>query len=74
MRIKPSLYKSYFMSCLQEDNTAGSGGVFGDYSDAPYADGDARIPVGIGTKKIKRRKKNKIDMSVSQAFPHIHTR
>lgn len=47
---------------ILEDNTAGPGGVFGDYqqsqfsSDNLYAPGDARIPKVLGAKKRKGKK------------------
>ena len=80
-----SLYYNVFLKVLQEDNIAGSGGVFGSTvsggfnSSDFYAPGDSRIPHGLGAEKVKKKKKKKsknkkIDMSVSQAFPGIQTR
>lgn len=48
---------------ILEDNTAGPGGVFGNYqqsqfsSDSLYAPGDARIPKVLGAKKTKNKKR-----------------
>jgi hypothetical protein len=77
-----SLYKTIFIRSLNEDNTAGNGGVFGDYTDGDkgYAPGDARVPSFLGAKKAKNKKKKrkskqqkKLDISVSHAFP-VQTR
>ena len=55
-----TLYKHTFLKKLNEDMTAGSGGVLGSWESGEYADGDARIPHALGAKKIhnKRNKKN----------------
>ena len=75
-----SLYKAIFLHLLDEDNTAGAGGVFGNEAGKGFADGDARIPTILGAKKIrqkrkkkKNKKEKKIDMSSSEAFP-VQTR
>lgn len=79
-----SLYKSIFLHLLDEDNTAGAGGVFGNQSGQGYADGDARLPSILGAKSIRKKKKRskkkkkkkqsqKIDMSSGEAFP-VQTR
>lgn len=74
-----SLYKTIFLHLLDEDNTAGAGGVFGNETGKGYADGDARIPTILGAKKVKQKRKRKkkkekkIDMSGSEAFP-VQTR
>lgn len=71
-----NLYAQVFLKCLNEDNVAGSGGVFGSYPSGDYAPGDTRIPHVLGAKKTKKTKKkkkkknkNKPDMSMSAAFP-----
>tara|TARA_Y100000310_G_scaffold217666_1_gene218724 strand:- start:376 stop:618 length:243 start_codon:yes stop_codon:yes gene_type:complete len=67
-----SLFKKYFMRCLDESNVAGPGGVFGadlqggeghggslTVSDW-YAKGDARTPFALGAKKGKGKKKTPV--------------
>ena len=66
---------------MQEDNTAGAGGVFGD---APsmghggevgntdfYAPGDMRIPVALGSKVKGKGKKRKILVQRRQEFKYF---
>lgn len=61
-----SLFEKYFYKKLNEDNVAGSGGVFGATSSHGgafpggsdwWASGDARLPVFLGAKKKKSKKK-----------------
>jgi hypothetical protein len=72
-------FEASFYKHLEEDNTAGGGGVFGD---APsmghggaltpaidfYAQHDARIPKG-GKKKEKKKKNKKMDGSLDILIP-----
>lgn len=54
-----------FKKFIEEENFAGAGGVFGDYSSSGdfYAPGDTRFPYIIGAYtrfgKIKRKKRKK---------------
>lgn len=59
---------------LMEDNTAGPGGVFGDYTQSQfssgdlYAPGDMRVPKVLGAKKVKGKKKVKFPIQ-RRSFP-----
>lgn len=58
------LFEKVFYNLLDEDMSAGSGGVFGSFDSGgfgggdTYAPGDARIPHILGQKK-RKKKKNK---------------
>lgn len=63
-----SLFEKYFLQCLDEQNIAGPGGVFGSTFQGGegqggslkvsdwYAKGDARVPFALGAKKGKNKK------------------
>jgi hypothetical protein len=56
------LFAKVFYNLLDEDMSAGSGGVFGSFDSGPgdtYAPGDARIPFVLGGKKKRKRKSKK---------------
>lgn len=73
------LFKKAFFSCLDESNTAGAGGVFGDvegmgkggalYTSDFYAPGDARTPTGPGKKKHKKSNKKKKNGAIEPFIP-----
>lgn len=60
-------FKQFIQEEIGAGNTAGAGGVFGNASSMGhggmignsdfYAPGDARVPVALGAKKIKGKKK-----------------
>ena len=57
-------FNKLYLTKLQEYNTSGSGGVFGDHGDDGYGDKDDSRPIVpaeavIGSKKVKPRKKKK---------------
>ena len=66
---KPGLFEKVFYNILNEDMSAGAGGVFGDGpsmghggafgSSDFYAPGDARMPKILGAKKKRKSKKRK---------------
>lgn len=66
---------------MQEDNTAGAGGVFGNASSMGfggavgnidfYAPGDSRIPVALGTKIKGKNKKKKILVQRRNMFKYF---
>ena len=59
-----TLYRHTFLKKLNEDMTAGSGGVLGSWNSGEYADGDARIPHALGAKKpttnARKRREEKL--------------
>ena len=61
-------FKDFFNNIYIENNIAGTGGVFGDFSSGEwsasgshtdYATGDTRIPKVLGGKKKKAKKNGK---------------
>lgn len=72
-------FERLFYSKLEEDMSAGAGGVFGDapsmghggdFSNTDfYAPGDTRIPKGGKKKKKKNSKKKKHDGSIEPLVP-----
>lgn len=75
-------FSKIFFKLLHEEMTSG-GGVFGAGStQGGYAEGDARMPTFLGSRKVrmqkrkrkKRKKQPKLDMSKQAAFPQVQSR
>jgi hypothetical protein len=58
------MFNKFFKKILDEDMTAGTGGVFGDFSSGQfssdsYATGDYRAPKALGSVQRRNKKKKK---------------